>query len=123
LLIVHTADGRPMPGQPSSIDAPDDFFRVRLVCILLDGCGMCFDKGSLQQKLDSFLTFFQVCLFKTDILAKLFILIVVKLYVLSKEDLPMDVDFMLSDTLEVGIFRSNMSTISFLTSFAEGIAA
>jgi regulator of nonsense transcripts 2 len=30
------------------------------VCILLDGCGMCFDRGSLKRKLDAFLTFFQV---------------------------------------------------------------
>ncbi len=40
---------------------PDDFFRVRLVCVLLDACGMCFDKGSQKKKLDDFLTFFQVC--------------------------------------------------------------
>lgn len=39
---------------------PDDFFRVRLVCVLLDTCGMCFDSGSQKKKLDNFLTFFQV---------------------------------------------------------------
>ena len=61
---------------------PDDFFRIRLVCVLLDTCGMCFDRGSQQKKLDNFLVFFQ-------------------LYVLSKETLPMDVEFMLSDSLEV----------------------
>lgn len=60
---------------------PDDFFRVRLVCVLLDTCGMCFDRGSQGKKMDNFLTFFQY-------------------YVLCKNELPMDVDFMLSDSLE-----------------------
>ena len=39
---------------------PDDFFRVRLVCVLLDTCGMCFDRGSQKRKLDNYLNFFQV---------------------------------------------------------------
>jgi len=39
---------------------PDDFFRVRLVCVLLDTCGMCFDRGTQKKKLDNFLIFFQV---------------------------------------------------------------
>ncbi|KAF7782626.1 hypothetical protein Agabi119p4_2002 [Agaricus bisporus var. burnettii] len=74
-------DGRPLPGQPVALDMPDDFFRVRLVCALLDTCGMCFDRGTQKKKLDNFLTFFQY-------------------YVLCKQPLPMDVDFMLSDSLE-----------------------
>ena len=41
---------------------PDDFFRLRLVCVLLDTCGMCFDRGSQKRKLDNWLVFFQVCL-------------------------------------------------------------
>ncbi|KIO28448.1 hypothetical protein M407DRAFT_71750 [Tulasnella calospora MUT 4182] len=81
LVTFGHPNGRPLPGQVCPIDAPDDFFRVRLVCVLLDSCGMCFDKGSLKKKLDAFLTFFQ-------------------LYVLTKEPLTMDVDFMLSDTME-----------------------
>ena len=52
-----------MPQFPCSIDMPDDFFRIRLVCVLLDTCGMCFDRGSQKRKLDSFLIFFQVCFF------------------------------------------------------------
>ncbi|KAF8483178.1 ARM repeat-containing protein [Gautieria morchelliformis] len=74
-------EGRPLPGQPCPIDAPDDFFRIRLVCTLLDTCGMCFDRGTQKKKLDNFLTFFQ-------------------LYTLCKGLLPMDVEFMLSDSLE-----------------------
>ena len=42
------------------LDMPDDFFRVRLVCVLLDTCGMCFDRGTQKKKLDNFLIFFQV---------------------------------------------------------------
>ncbi|KAJ3790841.1 transcription factor [Lentinula aff. detonsa] len=74
-------DGRPLPHQVCSIDMPDDFFRVRLVCVLLDTCGMCFDRGSQKKKLDNFLVFFQY-------------------YVHCKDPLPMDIDFMLSDSLE-----------------------
>lgn len=50
-----------MPGRINPLDLPDDFFRVRLVCTLLDTCGHCFDRGSAKKKLDFFLTFFQVC--------------------------------------------------------------
>ncbi|KAG8813394.1 hypothetical protein FRC17_001599 [Serendipita sp. 399] len=74
-------EGRPLPGQVSPIDTPDDYFRIRLVCTLLDCCGMCFDRGSHKRKLDRFLIFFQ-------------------LYILTKSDVPMDVDFMITDTFE-----------------------
>ncbi|KAG8901047.1 hypothetical protein FRB99_005589 [Tulasnella sp. 403] len=81
LVTYGHLNGRPLPQQICPIDVPDDFFRIRLACVLLDSCGMCFDKGSLRKRLDAFLTFFQ-------------------LYVLTKDPLPMDVDFMLSDTME-----------------------
>ena len=55
-----TVDSRPLPNQMVPLDMPDDFFRVRLVCVLLDTCGMCFDRGTQKKKLDNFLTFFQV---------------------------------------------------------------
>ncbi|KAI8967877.1 armadillo-type protein [Mycotypha africana] len=74
--------GRPAKERFCPIDAPDDFFRIRLCCTLLDTCGMCFDRGSSRKKLDDFLTFFQM-------------------YILSKSKPPMDVDFMISDTLEM----------------------
>ncbi|OBZ67192.1 Regulator of nonsense transcripts UPF2 [Grifola frondosa] len=59
LVTFGHPEGRPFPNQPCTIDMPDDFFRIRLVCVLLDTCGMCFDRGSQQKKLDAFLTFFQ----------------------------------------------------------------
>ncbi len=76
------AKGRPWPGQVAPLDAPDDYFRIRLICTLLDTCGVCFDRGSLRRKLDDFLVF-------------------LNFYVLCKQQpLPIDVDFTLTETLE-----------------------
>ena len=50
----------PSPGSPSAIDPYDSYFRVRLVCVLLDTCGEYFDFGSSKKKLDNFIVFFQV---------------------------------------------------------------
>ncbi|KAH9929303.1 ARM repeat-containing protein, partial [Amylocystis lapponica] len=81
LVTFGHPEGRPLPGQPCPVDMPTDFFRIRLVCVILDTCGMCFDRGTQQKKLDNFLIFFQ-------------------LYALCKARLPMEVEFMLSDSLE-----------------------
>lgn len=80
---------------------PNDFFRVRLVCVLLDTVGMCFDRGTQKRKLDNFLVFFQVKVPRHLICDDAYTMIL-QYYVLCKEDLPMDVDFMLSDSIEVG---------------------
>lgn len=55
------AGGWPKPNSTCPIDLPDDFFRIRLVCSILDTCGMYFEKGAAKRKLDFFLTFLQVC--------------------------------------------------------------
>ncbi|EIW82813.1 ARM repeat-containing protein [Coniophora puteana RWD-64-598 SS2] len=89
LVTFGHPDGHPTPHGPCPMDMPDDFFRVRLVCVMLDTVGMCFDRGTQKRKLDNFLVFFQY-------------------YVLCKSDTPMDVDFMLSDSLEA--IRPNMPT-------------
>ncbi|GLB37513.1 putative up-frameshift suppressor 2 [Lyophyllum shimeji] len=81
LVTFGHPDGRPLPRQPNPLDMPDDFFRIRLVCVLLDTCGMCFDRGTQKKKLDNFLVFFQY-------------------YIHCKDPMPMDVDFMVSDSLE-----------------------
>ncbi|KAF5370880.1 hypothetical protein D9758_002015 [Tetrapyrgos nigripes] len=81
LVTFGHPDGRPLPNQASPLDMPDDFFRIRLVCALLDTCGMCFDRGNQKKKLDNFIVFFQY-------------------YIHCKDDLPMDVEFMVSDSLE-----------------------
>lgn len=88
LVTFGHPEGHPLPRQPCPVDMPNDFFRIRLVCVLLDTVGMCFDRGTQKRKLDNFLVFFQY-------------------YVLCKEDLPMDVDFMLSDSIEA--IRPKMS--------------
>jgi regulator of nonsense transcripts 2 len=71
--------GTPAPGRITMLDLPDDYFRLRLACTLLDTCGHCFDRGSAKKKLDFFLSFFQYYLF-------------------TKDPLPMDVDFLVQDT-------------------------
>lgn len=60
LKSLPAAEGLPLPGRSSMIDAADDYFRIRLVCTLLDTCGACFDRGSNKKKLDQFLIVFQV---------------------------------------------------------------
>ena len=74
-------------------DKPDDLFRIRLVCSLLDTCGEYFKKGTAKKKLDLFLSYFQY-------------------YVIVKRTLPCwraemggvewpkHVDYQLSDTLQ-----------------------
>ncbi|KAI0311900.1 ARM repeat-containing protein [Amylostereum chailletii] len=81
LVTFGHPEGHPLHQFPCVVDMPDDFFRVRLVCVLLDTCGMCFDRGSQKKKLDNFLIFFQY-------------------YILCKDPLPMDVEFMVSDSME-----------------------
>lgn len=71
--------GTPVPGRVNVLDQPDDFFRIRLVCNLLDTCGVCFDRGNSRRKLDFFLIFFQY-------------------YIRTKDPLPMDIDFIVQDT-------------------------
>ncbi|CAG8474585.1 970_t:CDS:10 [Diversispora eburnea] len=74
--------GRSSPNRINPLDPPNDFFRVRLCCTLLDTCGMCFDRGSSKKRLDDFLIFFQM-------------------YILTKQKMPMDVEFMVSDLFEI----------------------
>lgn len=44
--------------KPESLDPSDNFFRVRLVCVMLETCGQYFDRGNTKKKLDCFLTYF-----------------------------------------------------------------
>ena len=70
--------GYPIPGTINSLDMPDDFFRIRLICTLLEFCGQCFDRGAARKKLDFFLQFFQY-------------------YIHTKDPRPMDIDFLIQD--------------------------
>ena len=56
-----------------ALDPIDNFFRVRLVCVLLDTCGQYFDRGSTKKKLDCFLLYLQrYYLFKKEALTMSF---------------------------------------------------
>ncbi|KAI9879831.1 MAG: hypothetical protein M1830_006854 [Pleopsidium flavum] len=97
--------GTPTPGRLNPLDMPDDFFRIRLVCNVLDTCGVCFDRGNAKKKLDFFLTFFQY-------------------YVWTKETLPMDIDFIIQDTFALTRPQWKLSTNldEAGRSFAEAVA-
>lgn len=78
LLSYGYEGGYPRPGLINPLDMPDDYFRIRLVCNLLETCGRFFEKGTNGKKLDFFLTYFQY-------------------YLCVKDPLPMDVDFLVQD--------------------------
>ncbi|RMZ79914.1 hypothetical protein DV738_g3068, partial [Chaetothyriales sp. CBS 135597] len=105
ILTFGHEGGRPAPGKTTPFDLPDDFFRIRLVCTILDTCGICFDRGSSKKKLDFFLTFFQY-------------------YLLTKDPLPLDIDFVVQDT--IGLVRPQWKIVSDLPEaarlFSEAIA-
>jgi len=78
LLNYGWEGGYARPGLYNPLDQGDDYFRIRLVCNLLESCGMYYDKGAAKKKLDFFLTYLQY-------------------YVCVKEPLPMDVEFIVQD--------------------------
>lgn len=59
-MLIGSASGTPTLDRLNPLDMPDDFFRIRIVCMVLDTCGICFDRGAAKKKLDFFLTFLQV---------------------------------------------------------------
>ncbi|KAF1850440.1 ARM repeat-containing protein [Cucurbitaria berberidis CBS 394.84] len=82
LLNYGWEGGYARPGSYNSLDNSDDYFRIRLVCSLLETCGMYYDKGAAKKKLDFFLSYFQY-------------------YVCVKEGLPMDVEFIVQDAFNL----------------------
>ncbi|KIX92316.1 uncharacterized protein Z520_11924 [Fonsecaea multimorphosa CBS 102226] len=98
--------GTPQPGNFTPFDPPDEFFRIRLICTLLDTCGICFDRGSSRKKLDFFLTFFQY-------------------YMATKDPLPMEIEFLVQDTYS--LVRPNWKVVTEIGEaaklFAEAVSA
>ncbi|QIX00784.1 hypothetical protein AMS68_006301 [Peltaster fructicola] len=90
-LLNHGHQPYPEPGKICPIDLPDDYFRVRLVCALLETCGVYFEKGPAKKKLDFFLAYFQY-------------------YINVKDPLPMDIDFVIQDTFNM--LRPNWTLIT-----------
>ena len=54
------ADNFPTQDQYNPLDPANDYFRIRLICTVLDGCGKCFERGLAKKKLDCFLGFLEV---------------------------------------------------------------
>lgn len=83
LANTTTEGGNPTPNHITPFDLPDDFFRARLICAILDTTITLLDRGSGKKKLDFFLKFFQY-------------------YLSTKaQPLPMDIEFMLRETFAV----------------------
>lgn len=87
------------PDSLNPLDLPDDYFRIRLACALLETSGPYFDKGAVRKKLDFFLSYLQF-------------------YIYTKDPVPMDVDFVIQDTFN--LLRPQWKTVS---SFEEASAA
>ncbi|XP_061662075.1 regulator of nonsense transcripts 2 isoform X2 [Syngnathoides biaculeatus] len=90
-LFSFISFGVSQDGSPSSLDPPEHLFRIRLVCTLLDTCGQYFDRGSSKKKLDCFLIYFQRYIWwkkRVDAWNK-------------EHPFPIDIDYMISDTLEL----------------------
>lgn len=56
------------------LDPPFNYFRIRLICTLLETCGQFFNKGLAKKRLDRILAYFQR-------------------YLSAKPPLPLDVEF------------------------------
>lgn len=79
LLNYGHPGGFARPDSLNPLDLPDDYFRIRLVCALLETSGVYFDKGAVKKKLDFFLSYLQF-------------------YIFTKDPVPMDIDFVIQDT-------------------------
>lgn len=80
----------PYDGSYSELDPPDNLFRIRLVCILLDTCGQYFNSGSSKKKLDCFLVFFQYYFWYKK-----------SSEVFNEDNFPVTVEFMVKDTISM----------------------
>jgi regulator of nonsense transcripts 2 len=98
--------GTPQPNSTNPLDLSDDYFRIRLVCTILETCGEFYNKGQAKKKLDFFLAFFQY-------------------YIHTKDPVPMDTDFLIQDTFYAlrphGKLHSNLEEAS--KAFAEVLNA
>lgn len=83
--------GYARPDSLNPLDLPDDYFRIRLACALLETSGPYFDKGAVKKKLDFFLAYLQ-------------------LYIQIKDPVPMDIDFVIQDTF--ALLRPQWKTVN-----------
>ena len=73
-LYLLLSFGHESSEEAERLDPPFSYFRIRLICSLLETCGQFFNKGLAKKRLDRFLTYFQR-------------------YALAKPPLPLDVEF------------------------------
>ncbi len=71
LYSLITFGSSPTDDSVVSLDPPDHLLRVRLVCTILDTCGIYFNAGSNKKKLDYFFIYFQVIVFNFLICASI----------------------------------------------------
>ena len=73
-LYLLMSFGHDSPEEAARLDPPLSYFRIRLICTLLETCGQFFNKGLAKKRLDRVLAYFQR-------------------YLLAKPPLPLDVEF------------------------------
>jgi regulator of nonsense transcripts 2 len=73
-LYLLLAFGHEDASSAAKLDPATNYFRIRLVCALLETCGTYFSRGGARRRLDRYLLYFQR-------------------YVLSKPSLPLDFEF------------------------------
>eukprot|EP01113_Clastostelium_recurvatum_P028464 TRINITY_DN3443_c0_g1_i3.p1 TRINITY_DN3443_c0_g1~~TRINITY_DN3443_c0_g1_i3.p1 ORF type:complete len:1490 (-),score=547.81 TRINITY_DN3443_c0_g1_i3:1460-5929(-) len=98
------SSANPPPSSDSAdpaLDPPQDWFRLRLVCTLLDTCGQFFDRGTAKRRLDTFLLYLQK-------------------YIIGKGIPPPDMEFTIQDTFEA--LRPKMKRFRTFQEVAEEIA-
>lgn len=97
----HGNGGRPMPGVECAIDGSNDFFRIRLICTLLENAKVAEKlMVSENNKLDLFLSFFQY-------------------YIYTKKPLSMDSEFQVRDVFD--LLRPGMKLCGNFKAAAEGL--
>ncbi|KAJ1961949.1 mRNA decay protein [Dispira parvispora] len=106
ILTLGYPDPHFYPGRFSPLDLPQDFFRVRLCSCLLDTCGVYLANSQAQTKLDLFL-------------------LTLELYVRAKPTLPVEVEFLLDDTLTRACpdYRFHTSYEAVAASYCEKLGA
>jgi regulator of nonsense transcripts 2 len=96
ILTFGHEGGTPRLNSENPLDAAHDFFRIRLVCTLLELCGSYFTKGPVRKKLDFFIKFFQVRLLTFKILTDF-----EQYYINTKDPRSADIEFAIQDAFAV----------------------
>ncbi|KAA6426413.1 MAG: hypothetical protein FRX49_03524 [Trebouxia sp. A1-2] len=101
-LYLLLSFGHESTEETERLDPPFSYFRIRLVCSLLETCGQFFNKGLAKKRLDRFLAFYQR-------------------YLLAKPPLPLDVEFDVQDLL--AHLRPSLERLTSFEQAAQAVAA